>query len=448
MATVVGAILVVSIIVLALLTYRNSFVPVLEEEAEERFMDQVAQALLRVRGDVDAQVGRAVTGRLSTPVPNSQGGSIPGAPPRRDNVVSFRNLTRSVTVHADDATVWHRNGTSQVHVNRDWEAIVGGSVTVGAIDAVRNLRLRFASLSSAQAGDSVTVRVVSGGLQGLIEYSIEDTRAGGGGSPERSELVATVEDAAGDVVFDQTIATFTQSQTDYQVDVLNPLPGFDQVLAAVSPPFRLVFVENGMDAEHSMTFQARNTTSDATVTIPGGGEAVAAVHREFQGGVLEYRARNNFFVDQTYQIEHGALVLRQTRGATIRAGPQAPAGRVEAGLVDPRAQAGLRLPSLVGSNATIAGAGPISVATDASSSQGLRAVASEVHVNVTTASPEAWGSWTRDHYQGAGLAAGEFDVETGDDWMNVTVDGPSLLGTLDDVHLDLRRATVETTLER
>lgn len=448
-ATVVGALLVVSLAVVGLITFRTDFVPVWEEEAEKRFMDRVAEALLGVRSDLDRHVGASDPGRLSTPVPTSQGKATPSAPPRGGNLLSFQDRARPTTIHADDATVWRRNGTLQIRENIDWREVPGTDLTIEGVDAVLDLRVRFATLGSGNDGDSFVTRIIgaTGGLRGLVRYSMEDTRTGGGGGPERSELVAQVEDSAGDVVFDQTIATFTQTQTDYQVNLLDPWLGFDQILASAPAPKRLIFVENGLEAQRTLTFQARNATGDATVVEPGGGP-VETVHETFPGGVLEYEARNNFYVDQTYRIEAGALVLEQPDGAALRAGPSAPSGRVEGILGQDRVGVGLALPSLDGAERTVAGAGTVTAATEAVANQGVQAVAPEASVNFTTEAPEAFASWARDHYRGAGLLPGEFTVTAGAGFVNVTVQGPSTDPAVDDVHLDLTQARITTTLER
>lgn len=452
-ATVVGAILVVGILVLGLITLRTSFVPAWEEEAEQRFMDGVTQALLGIRADLGDHAGALDRGRLTTVVPTSQGQATPLAPPREGNLLSFQDASQTATVHADDATVWRRNGTLQIRENLDWRDVPGTDITVREIDEVLDLRARFATVSSSQDGGSFVVRVLgaTGGIHGEIEYSVEDTRAGTagtGGGPERSELVATVENSDGDVVFDQTIATFTQPQSDYEVDVLDPGIGFDQILASAPAPKRLLFTETaGLDGERVLTFRARNGTSDATVVHPAGGP-VETVHEIFSGGSLEYESRNNFFVDQTYRLEHGALVLEQEDGAAVRAGPHAPGGRVEGVLGQARVAVGLDLPTLDGSQRTVSGAGAVSVASETASRDRVRAVAPEASINVTTETPEAWASWARDRYRESGLAPGEFTVTSGTDFVNVTVRGPSTDPAVDDVHLALDRARITTTLER
>jgi hypothetical protein len=453
-ATVVGAILVVSLLVAALVVYRNSFVPVIEEKAEREFMDAVSESLLQVRADLDQHVGPLDRSRLTVPVPTSQGSATPSAPPRQGNLLSVENRTRTVTVHADDATIWERNGTLQTMENLDWQAVPTGS-PVDEVQRVLDLRVKLLLLSTAQDGSTFTVSIddANGDFAGDLQFEVKDTSQsagagqGAGATPSSFDLRARVRDADQDEVLDQSIATYHESESDHQVDVLDPLLGFDQILASADKPMTLEFSEGGLGGEFALTHAVRNDSSATTIVKPGGGP-VETVHREFQGGFLRYEARNNFLPDQTYHLEHGALVLRQDDGNAMRSGPHAPSGRVEEGLTDNRAKLGFSVPSITGRNRTFSGAGVISVATETESEDTVRAVAPEASIEIKTDSPSAWADWADDRYQDAGLASGDFSITQGSDFVNVTIEGPSLLSSVDDVHLDLDRAAVDTELER
>lgn len=448
-ATVVGAILVMTLVVVALVIFRTSFVPVLEEDAEQRSMDEAAESLLGVRSDLDAHVGEQRPGRLSVPLSTSSDGAVPLAPTRPDDEVGFRSEPRSVTVYAPSATVWERNGTLLVREDPDWRVIPGTRLTIGEIDEVLDLRLRFPSVSAADGGDSVSVRVLGSdaGFQGEVTYRVEQAQG-----PDQAQVIAEVENSDHDAVFAQTIASIPEAQTNYEIDVMDHLVAFDHILETASKPMRIVFIDNIADvsAERAMTYRVRDQANGTTVVEPGGGMTEEPLIHTYEGGVLRYDGRNSFFVDQTYRVEHGALLLQQGDRSTLKAGPHASSGLVSAQPLDDRFKAGFGIPLLSGHDQSVAGSSTVSVTTETVRRTSVSALAPEASLNVTTAAPSAWEKWMHRHYADAGLSAalGQYEIETGEDWINVTVAGPSLLDTTDDVHLDVQTAKVRTTLER
>lgn len=451
-ATVVGALLVTSLVVVALIVFRTSAVPALEEEAEEKAMGELARALMEVRSNVDAHVGEQRPGRLSQPVTSSSSAGTPLAPDRPDDVLSFHEGSE-VTVWAPSATVWERNDTLLVRDDPDWRPVtgieLGGEVTIREIEQVMDLRVRIDSVSPDDDGDQFTVRALEadGGLAGRVTYEIQDTRTGAGG-PVQVQIVAEVENTDGDIVFDQPIATLTEARTWYEIDVLDPSVGFDQILTSAENPMRLVLVENGVEAERALTYSMRSADTDTRVVDPGGGREVTPLLERYAGGTLQYEALNNFFVDQTYRLEHGALLVHQDDRAAIKTGPHIPSGTVETNALGTVTKAGLGLPLLTGSQGSTAGAEAVTVTTETQRRAGLSALAPQVSFNLTTEAPQAWEAWTRNSYEDAGLPSGAFSIESGASWVNVTVEGTSPFSTEPDVHVDLDTARVATTMER
>lgn len=445
-ATVVGALLALTLVVVALMIFRTSFVPALEEDAEERSMADTARSMLELRANLDSHVGDQRPGRLSVPVSTSSEASVPLAPAPPDDDLRTRSGTSSVTVHAPNATTWMRNGTLLVRENPDWQTIPGQRLEIKGVEEVLDLRFRFASVSAAEAGESFSVRIIGSGagFQGQVTYTIQE-----GKGPDQAQIIAEVENADHEIVFRQTIETVPEAQSDYEIDVMDHLVAFDHVMETARKPMHVVFVDNSVGAERAMTYRVRDASTETEIVEPGGG-VTGTVHETFDGGALRYEAHNSYFVDQRYEIEHGALLLHQGNLSTVKGSPHAPAGVVESGLLGDRVKASFGLPLVTGEDRSMAGADTVSVTTETRRRTGVSALASQASLNVTTTAPGAWASWARTHYEDEGLSAadGEFSVDRGDDWVNVTVHGRSLLDSVDDVHLDLQTAHVETVLER
>lgn len=434
-ATVVGAVLVAAIAVAGLILYRTSFVPVQEEKAEHRFSVAVAERLLEVRTDLDDHLGRTGGGTLTTPVPVGQGPGGPLAPPRSPNTIAFDPDGRTV-VHAPSARLFASNGTSLSQTEAEWTPFTGTGTVVRNITEVRELWVNIVEL--AGDGDSARVRATDpDGFAGQMRFEVEERSGGPGGTTYI--LHVEVENATGDLIFDQPVVRANDVLQDYRLHATSADLPFRQVLAAAGRPFRLVFTENPLDAEYSMTWTQTNATSGAETVHPGGGP-ILSLHREAASGALRYEARNNRFVDQTFRIEHGAVLLQQGDRAALRVPPAIGVGRV-----DDRAVLDLPLPTLSGPATSTSGRSTIAVSTTPVQRDAVRAVAQNASLNVTTEAPDAWVRfWNRS--LAASLPDTAWQVESGPDWVNATVLG--LDPTVRDVDLHLRQATIRTIMER
>lgn len=439
-ATVVGAVLVAAIAVAGLILYRTSFVPVQEEQAEHRFSVAVAERLLELRTDLDEHLGRTGSGTLTTPVPVGQGPGGPLAPPRSPNMVAF-DPGGGATVHAPSARVTTSNGTSLAQTDPIWTPFTGTGTAVENITEVRELWVKLPRLDNGMDDDAARVRVNDpDGFAGQLRASVNRTDPQG---PQADyELLVEVQNASGETIFEQPVTTFDRPVTDYRLHATSPDLPFQQVLAAAGRPLRLVFTENPLDAEYSMTWTQTNRTSGVETIHPGGGPVVRPFRSSEASGALRYEARNNHFVDQTFRIEHGAVLLSQGGGAVLRVPPATAIGRV-----DDRAVVDLPLPTLQGPGTSTSGRSTIAVSTTPVERDTARVVASSVSVNVTTPAPDAWTRFWNASLDAA-LPDRAWTTRNGSDWVNATVSGLDADPDAFDVDLHLRQATIRTIMER
>lgn len=437
-ATVIGAILVAGIAVAGLILYRTTFVPAQEERAEHRFAVEVAERLLEVRSDLERHLDLSGTRLRTTPVPVAQGPSGPLAPPRPPNAIAFDAGDRRATVHAPSARIVGENGTSIAQTQPEWTSFTGPAVE--NVSSVRDLWVKLDEVGPGREGHEARIRVVDAddAFAGLLRVRLEDRTGGGaGGAPYVVDI--RVENATQDPVFDQPIVMLRDAVQDWRFRATDPDLGFDQVLEAADGPVKLVFTQNPLAANHSMTWTETNRSSGAE-TIHAGGGPIRTVDRGFVGGALRYEARNLHFVDQTYRIDHGAVVLRQGDTAVLRSPPP-----IEVGRVGDRAVVDLPLPTLTGPRTSLSGRATIAVSTVDVGQEAVRAVAPSASLNLTTDAPAGWSRFWNASLEGA-LPDDAWTVRSGPDWVNATISGIDPAAR--DVDLHLRQATIRTLLER
>ncbi len=137
--------------------------------------------------------------------------------------------------------------------------------------------------------------------------------------------------------------------------------------------------------------------SGGTVSVTGGGasltiEAGGGENATIPLGSLTYQSSNNYWVDQTWTYQMGAVFLSQEGGATVRVGPSIAA----AGTTDGNITLSVAPISLDGS-ATVAGSGPVRVETRMrwSEPSSLDGEYDQVNLVIEAGDPVTAGAWER-----------------------------------------------------
>jgi hypothetical protein len=192
-----------------------------------------------------------------------------------------------------------------------------------------------------------------------------------------------------------------------------------QILANAEAPFRFELIQSGLVAEYQLSYIDAN----AAVVGNGGGLLQATYSSQVPSGHLVVAARNQRFVDQTYVVEHGGVVLAQSSGAVMASPPsfQAVASAGAASLV-------WTLPGLSGSAVSRSGTTLALVATPRGAPAETFLSASQVAFTIPTAYGAAWCEHFRSVLTNGGLtstgASPQFTVASTSAQCLVTVYGP------------------------
>lgn len=388
-----GAILVAGILVAVFIVVQSEYVPVWEKNAEAEHMGSVAEHF------------EGLYSMLDSPADGLDGtGGTRGVPLRPDRpvmsgpTVSSHDLEYRVTGGAVEADVANflavrRGSDGRSAYGEDWNDLPS---TESDVVEVYNLRLRIDEIGGMDQDDDsilVVVHDADGAFVGSFEF-LQEKR------PPDRYFVVTVQDADGNVLHGNAEPYFgAHSMGPYWIDMLEPNYRFDRILQGAEPPLSIELQEHGLTGDYAITYQSTSGMSG-----PGPLERPTAqvpLHIDNDCGAITYRGLNTRYLSQEYVLEHGALILQQSDGATFRIAPHFAAHHnAEWTTLD------VRVPCLQGSSASIGSSTQATVSVSRLDDGAAWGVAKQIYLNVTTDYPDLWADLWRERLETAGLQDG------------------------------------------
>lgn len=440
-AAIVGAIMLVGLLIIVLVTVRTTLVPILEEDAQASHMKRVASQLAQIRSDADRQTARDLTSAIANPLTlGKESIGFFDVPDPNDNVL-FEPGNKPVRVHANLIRVFQENGTDAGNADETWTDIPADN-TVTNVSEVRHFRLRIDNVGDGEDdGDHILITLTDADGDFAGEYRVMQRR-----DPPDNYLEIRTRNAAGTVIVNQPESFFgTQSVSPFWIWVNDPQFLFDRVMAAAEKPMTITLSENGLSGDYTITYV--ETQGDDSVPVGGGGVVTSPFNETYAGGTLTYRAINGFYVNQDWVLENGALILEQPDGAILRVPPQ-----FDAGVVGSQTSLTVTVPSLVGDRTGVGGKGTLSVTLEGTQHRSIVGAAPRFSMNVTTDHPLLWAAFWKAELNDADLFqnSGHFTIQTGQSWANVTVFGLTTdpASTDEDLTVTLNRATVQVRVDK
>lgn len=428
-STVVGAILILGVLVGAITVFQLEVVPGLKEDAESEH----ASTAHRSMADLDTHLLRELSdvshapSSTSVPLQPDQPPFVPES--SQTSTVSFSAETGETAISSPSLKVVQRNGSTLLSGGSGdetpWQNVQNGE-TISNISEVIGLRIKLTD-ADPDDGDSLTIEATdaNGDYAGDIQVRADINQ------PDLDLIVQTREPPSpGTVIFHNHIISIHQERwdSDYWIDALLDLYWFELQLENAEKPIDLTFQTGGFDAEYKISYSERSSSGLSTVV--GAGETIADYSRSFPTGTLSYDLQNEFYVDQTLDIEHGSLLVRQADGSAFMVDPPL---SVEAD--SERAQINLDVLSLIGDSGQVSGSNLATVRTNTQTHQSLQAAAGELTFTWDTNAPERWQDWLEDELTDAGLtssncppqsadSACQFETQTTSGSVELTVHGP------------------------
>lgn len=331
-STVLGAILMFGLLITTLVMVRVKFVPVWDHDREAAYTDAVAAQLAYVKAQFDAQVANQTSGAISAPIllGHSQGFGFTHGP-ETQGVLAFTpgGANSGFTVSATSITIQARNGVSLQGL-APYTSITSGSSLTNVAGLV-NLGLRLDNPMTASNAATLRIDVTDpyGACAGQLIIAI-----GAGATPPRDVNVATYSSYTGACLASPGIAAVhvrddligctspCVSPTVYYVDGLDPDLQFGAVLSTAPTPYTVTFTLTGttaMTASRSIVYD--QAVPGGSTRVGAGGVTASGYTSTVAVGNLTLDKQNNQFPSQFYSFEYGAILLDQSGGSAMVAGP-------------------------------------------------------------------------------------------------------------------------------
>jgi hypothetical protein len=243
-------------------------------------------------------------------------------------------------------------------------------------------------------------------------------------------------DAAGTTLFERGL-TGTSNST---VDALDPTLSFRDLIASAGSNFNLTLTPSGTLSNNQYVIAATQLVTGGTATIGSSGltQAYSAI---LSSGALVFTANNERLPDQRFVLEHGAVLLIQDDGVTMRVPPTF---HVTQSANQTRVT--WTVPGLTGDTTSVSATQQASLTLEpANVRASVSGLAANLTIDLPTNYPAAWKTWLDHEFLLAGMVNGTHYTTTisSNTTLHIVIVGPQA-GT-QDVYAVLQLATVQLT---
>lgn len=416
-SVIVGAVMLLAILVAALIAFRLTYVPVAGERAEHEHMKEVSKAM----GSLNAEIldgAQAESGALfptGIPMTADYPPLVPGPPP--GGTLEFVPEERNLTVQANELVMFTRNG--QPLAGDDWAPVTGSETRSNIEEALMlQVKLLISDPGAMGPGDGFEVR-------------IEDAQGESAGRLEVRESASDAVDLhvydpqGARVYFERVYDDVTNDfQNEHRFDLLASTYGFQALVHQAPAPFSFTFEETGpLNIEYAIVYRE---DAGGITRLTGHGDNMGPYEETYPTGTLSYATAYQFFVRQSFVLDHGGLITEQLDGSVFTVEPP-----LSVDATSQLATVHLLAPSVTGDAFSISGGDRAEVQTAPQGTQRFHASVDQLTLTFTTAFPDEWDGFLTETFQQAGLDGTAYDVTTSTSRVQATLHGPQGAGTHD-----------------
>ncbi|MDX1611460.1 MAG: hypothetical protein R3185_03760 [Candidatus Thermoplasmatota archaeon] len=409
---IVGLLLAIAIITALLVNYRLQWVPLAMEDVQAAHMDEVDNAMGALVATLDKQLIGEVNHTVSSPFQvGIHGKSFPTMPPvsHRMTFTSATTTDKGMTVDADQVRIFEQDGTVLGGLSETYSSI-GASTTVTDVQGVDHLRIKIDTVTPGTRNVRIQITNATGVDTGWFEIAVE---------PKETNNIYNVTyetrdtDATGTVLYDDR-DRYRGSMGPFYVDVMEARTQFPALLAASEAPYDITFTSGGgWTASYAMTYEDDNGVLQAS-----GGITHTNYQLPLTSASITYTAENPEFVDQSFVVESGALLLNQDDGTAFLTEP-----RLTPEIHGTTTVLSLTVPRLTVSDQQLAGVSKATVKTTPVETGSMKGWVTSMTLTWNTDYPSTWQTFLDDAMSDAGIPASYYSTATTATTASLTVDG-------------------------
>ncbi len=418
-SNVLGAILMFGLLVLTLVVIQVRYVPVWGEDREARTMLALADDLSRLKADLDSQASNDTATALTQSLPLGDGGGFRffQAAGDQGSTVMFQPSVSGAGLQATTTKpvqLLRRDGEDLFGLSALWPSYVNDEIdNVGQVTFLR-LRVDMNPIPPDASNIRLNVYDATDDVNpiGWAKVTALDF-------PSEKALYLQVFNEAGAEVSSSSEAYFQQTQIDYKYfDLLGPELLFKQILLSGQAPFRLELIQDTMVANYQIAytdFDSGNIAGATGVLDTSGYSATQA------SGRIEVAAHNTHYVDQTYILEHGAILVEQD-SASAAAMIVPPALGVTIGPLAGSLQ--WTAAGLTGDGLLVGGDRVTAVATPVGAPLDVWLQSDQFRLLVPTSHAGAWATYLDSLLRDAGWTSSQYTLTQTSASLQVDLEGP------------------------
>ena len=437
-SNVLGAVLMFGLLVLTLTVIQVRFVPVWGEDREAAHMQALADDLRNLKSDLDRQASNDTATSVTEALELRRSGGFRWFQPQGDlgGMASFSASPTATGIQVSSnnpVEVLRRDGRDLFGLSTDWPDYEDDDIE-DVVD-IEFLRLRI-DMSPLPADDT-SIR--------LNIYDTDDNVNPIGwvlvtalDFPSEKALYLQVFDASGDEVASDQEAYFQQTVIDYIYwDLLSPEYVLQQVLQSGVAPYRLELIEDGMPANYQIVY----TDAESGGLAGGAGVSEPSFLSTQASGRLEVETANVHYEDQTYILEHGAVLVEQGSGSAIVAPPS-----LSATLSATQASIAWTVGGLSGDGMSRTGDRVAAVVTPTGNVEDVWILASSITITIPTNNGAAWVSYLGDLLTANGWSSAQYTLSSTSSQAQLDLQGP-VLNDVSNLDISMRFRVSEIDLE-
>jgi hypothetical protein len=451
-STVVGAILVFGLLIVALVTIQVKFVPVWEHDKEAQQMRTTRGQFAVMKSDVDRLAGNVTSTPVTDPLllGSSGGFSLFSAPKPAGTLAFTPSPPTGFNISTPQAHLLSSGSYTLYGGTETWYTLTS-SGTVENILSILHMRLRIkdANVQGRFCPDSQNVTLSLTDADGQDAGRFVLTCLSQGSGPTFTFRYTTFAPYQSQPISVNEEAFAKQQPPEYQyVDVLNPELQFDDVVRATKPPFKVSLSRSHTDMKADYTMAYVVQTPDGQSTVVGEtGRLIPNWSVKLASGSLSFQGRSSYYPQQKFILEHGGVILTQPEGKVFAIVPQ-----FTASLVAGQVKVAWVLPGLAGDSTGVSGPSSATITfTPTGAAFQYRLTMPRLTATLATQHGELWVS----HWTNTLLAAGltntgpnpQFSANSNATSATLSIFGlqSDPAGTVDDIQLTLKAATILTT---